>query len=207
MPWTILVPFACFYHYRKLREKEKSGRTLFILCWLIVPLLLLSVSAGKRPIYILPLYPAAALFTAIATGRFIEKREWLAKKRWQNILTVTAIFLLVVFFVVELVMAKVGNPKKSYDEVYNYCRELEKNGKRILLYKPTERIRGASVFYLGHNVKTSRSEDDIYRELSKPDAVVLLRKVSLEDLKGVQIDKEFKVKGNKWVLISKEADK
>ncbi|MCU7950115.1 MAG: glycosyltransferase family 39 protein [gamma proteobacterium symbiont of Bathyaustriella thionipta] len=60
-PWTILVYLGLWYHFRRMHLERFS---LFLCCWLIVPFILLSVSSGKRPVYLLSLYPVAAIIAA-----------------------------------------------------------------------------------------------------------------------------------------------
>ncbi len=74
MPWALFLPLV-FMHCRKtVRFSKKEDPTLFLLCWLIVPFALLSVASGKRGLYLLPLYPAAAMLVAQAIGWAIENR-------------------------------------------------------------------------------------------------------------------------------------
>jgi len=63
---------------------------VFLFCWLVAPFILLSISAGKRPSYLLMLYPAAAAFlaqyivllaqqtSATALGKQTSCARWLA---------------------------------------------------------------------------------------------------------------------------------
>jgi len=74
-PWVLFVPMACIFHVREIRQQGKGSPSLFILVWFVVPFLLLCTSAGKRTIYLLPLYPAAALFVGQAIGLVLEGRE------------------------------------------------------------------------------------------------------------------------------------
>ena len=79
-PWTILLPFALWFNIRKL-WREKDNKALFMLCWLIIPYLLLMVSAGKRQVYVLPLYAAEVLLIAsmldqIYCGKFKLPAKW-----------------------------------------------------------------------------------------------------------------------------------
>ncbi|HEX9426299.1 MAG TPA: glycosyltransferase family 39 protein, partial [Candidatus Polarisedimenticolia bacterium] len=82
-PWSLLLPFAVAAAWRAARPGaggEAAGGTAdrgvradrggvsqagasirFLLVWLLLPLLVLSLSSTKRGIYLLPLYPAAAL--------------------------------------------------------------------------------------------------------------------------------------------------
>ncbi len=60
-PWSILV-YLAIWQFGKLAFQNR--RLLFLLCWMIAPYLLLSLSAGKRPTYLLMIYPAAAALAA-----------------------------------------------------------------------------------------------------------------------------------------------
>ena len=62
-PWSIFLPAALFVPFRN--EMERRGR-LFLRLWLGVILVAFSCAGSKRGVYLLPLYPAAAL----AIGRF-----------------------------------------------------------------------------------------------------------------------------------------
>jgi len=64
MPWTLLLPFAAIDYFRWKRFKEKGQ--LFLGIWIAVIFIFFSISAGKRPPYILPLYPPLALLIALA---------------------------------------------------------------------------------------------------------------------------------------------
>jgi 4-amino-4-deoxy-L-arabinose transferase-like glycosyltransferase len=60
-PWTILV-FLSLWHY--LKQARRDRFTLFLNCWLVAPFILLSISSGKRSVYLLSIYPAAAILAA-----------------------------------------------------------------------------------------------------------------------------------------------
>lgn len=83
LPWTLLLPFAV----RPVREalKAESARRAtslegeaapiaFTALWIGVPLLFFSLSAGKRGVYLLPFFPALAVFAALGGA-------WLAGSR------------------------------------------------------------------------------------------------------------------------------
>jgi 4-amino-4-deoxy-L-arabinose transferase-like glycosyltransferase len=78
-PWSLFLPFAFFTPART--EMERRGR-LFAILWLAAVFLIFSAAGSKRGVYLLPLYPAAALLL----GRFWD--EILAEgiggrvKRW-----------------------------------------------------------------------------------------------------------------------------
>lgn len=70
-PWTILLPFALVYHFIQVK-KARSSNSLFMLCWVVIPFILLSAAAGKRQVYVLPLYAAEAIMIGTLVGPIIE---------------------------------------------------------------------------------------------------------------------------------------
>jgi 4-amino-4-deoxy-L-arabinose transferase-like glycosyltransferase len=59
-PWSLFIPCIAYFIYRRRRVLPDSP-LLFPLVWFMSVLLFFMVSFGKRGVYILPLYPAAAL--------------------------------------------------------------------------------------------------------------------------------------------------
>ena len=88
-PWTILLPFALWFNIRKF-WKEKDNKSLFMLCWLIIPYLLLMISAGKRQVYVLPLYAAEVLLIANMLDHIYRDKFKLPAK-WDYVNLVTKI--------------------------------------------------------------------------------------------------------------------
>lgn len=62
MPWTALALGGLFWQVGCRRKPDQPARTLAG-CWFVAGLVLLSISRGKRPDYLLPLLPALALLT------------------------------------------------------------------------------------------------------------------------------------------------
>jgi 4-amino-4-deoxy-L-arabinose transferase-like glycosyltransferase len=60
LPWTLFLPQALIAGVNLRRRQGQEG-WWFALCWLVVILGFFSLSTGKRDIYILPAFPAAAL--------------------------------------------------------------------------------------------------------------------------------------------------
>jgi hypothetical protein len=63
LPWTILLPVGLVHYFR--RNQFRDERQLFLAIWIVVIFIFFSLSAGKRPPYILPLYPPLALLMAV----------------------------------------------------------------------------------------------------------------------------------------------
>lgn len=84
-PWILLVPFALYWHARRLQTGRGSAH-LLLLCWSVIPFLLLMIAAGKRIVYLLPENPAWALLAgtflaAVLEGRVSQVRR-LRPLRW-----------------------------------------------------------------------------------------------------------------------------
>jgi dolichol-phosphate mannosyltransferase len=78
-PWSLFLPLAAFHAWRRATRDEGSR---FLLVWLAMALVPLSLSRGKIDYYLLPLYPAAALVVA----RFFVTIPWQARERgWARV--------------------------------------------------------------------------------------------------------------------------
>ena len=56
------LPFLLWDSFKKILSQDDS---LFLKLWFLVMFVFFSVSAGKRPVYLLPLYPALSLLLAL----------------------------------------------------------------------------------------------------------------------------------------------
>ena len=83
LPWILFVPAAVGYGFS--REKmEKRREFLFLFTWFALVFVFFSLSKGKRPIYLLPLYPAVSLMVGKLWDDFIStpmerfRNEWVS---------------------------------------------------------------------------------------------------------------------------------
>ena len=80
LPWTLFLPGVIFFALSR-KEKRIGREFLFLLVWFVSIFLFFSFSKGKRPIYLLPLYPAASVMVGnfwdnyISTPNRDSKRE------------------------------------------------------------------------------------------------------------------------------------
>ena len=65
LPWTVFAPAALWAAWQRWRS-ERSERDLWLLCWIVVPLVLLTVVRQKMYIYLLP----TMLPFAVLMGRY-----------------------------------------------------------------------------------------------------------------------------------------
>jgi 4-amino-4-deoxy-L-arabinose transferase-like glycosyltransferase len=91
-PWFFLLPTAIVVGWRRLAGRLRPFRQegglpragfLFALCWVAVTLVFFSLSAAKRSVYILTMYPAMALL--VGAGLDLAAAEW---PRWRRAVTV-----------------------------------------------------------------------------------------------------------------------
>ena len=61
LPWSFFIPSACIYFWLKRRGNLNIG---FPFSWLAGTFIFFSLISGKRSLYLLPLYPAAAILMA-----------------------------------------------------------------------------------------------------------------------------------------------
>ena len=69
LPWTLFLPQALIAGLKLHRHQDRDG-WWFALCWLVTVLGFFSLSTGKRDIYILPVFPAAALLVGWIWSRW-----------------------------------------------------------------------------------------------------------------------------------------
>jgi 4-amino-4-deoxy-L-arabinose transferase-like glycosyltransferase len=91
-PWTVFSA-AAFVESARLWLRERSARgpakencelqfQLFLLLWLILPVLFFSISQSKLPGYILPAVPAGALLLADYLQRHLKQEEGGTPAKW-----------------------------------------------------------------------------------------------------------------------------
>ena len=72
MPWSIFIPSIAIYLFSK-EGRAKIQHISLPVVWFVVVFIFFSIVSGKRDIYVIPLYPAAALITAWFLNEFVEK--------------------------------------------------------------------------------------------------------------------------------------
>ncbi len=75
-PWTAWLLFAASGGtWRALRRwREWNPASLFLGCWILLPLLFFSISRSKLPGYVIPVLPAIALLIGVKSAGWIEGR-------------------------------------------------------------------------------------------------------------------------------------
>jgi len=146
LPWNILV-YLGVWNLFKIAKQDAPSR--FFICWLIAPLLLLSLSSGKRMVYALALYPAAAVIAASYCETLWQRYQW----RYQYYVISGLLVLMTVVYLFYTVHVLPGQDKQeSLLPVVSELMQRQQQGEKVVLYQPIERLEGAVVFYSGQNL-------------------------------------------------------
>ena len=84
LPWSLFLPAALVYGFSR-EAIEKRKEFLFLVTWFVVIFLFFSLSKGKRPLYLLPLYPAASLVIGKLWDDLISIRMKRFRHEWVTI--------------------------------------------------------------------------------------------------------------------------
>lgn len=74
VPWIVFLPQRAREVWTRWRSGEWTDADRLLLCWIVPPFLLLSISGSKLPTYILPLFPALSLL--VARGARVQNFQW-----------------------------------------------------------------------------------------------------------------------------------
>ena len=151
MPWVLFLPGAIVFGLSK-REEGISKGFLFLLVWFVSIFLFFTFSKGKRELYLLPLYPAAALIV----GRYWEEYlsgESLAsfQKIWITVPIYALMILLLGMGVVLLAVPAVANVPIGFASpgMLKMVVKAAGVGANYLSYIPPSRVIPFIVLLLG----------------------------------------------------------
>jgi 4-amino-4-deoxy-L-arabinose transferase-like glycosyltransferase len=140
MPWTLLLLPAAV-HAVMLRDRLDAAGLLFPLVWLAGVVGFFSLAAGKRSIYLLPAYPAAALLIAALFDPRLQGRVALAR-------TALVLRVLVGILLCALIAAVLGVLAAGADSAYvaDLLHPKDRRGLDVML--PLARAHGPATVML-----------------------------------------------------------
>lgn len=257
-PWSLCLYMAIWLSAKRILDNR---RALFFLCWMLVPYILLSISAGKRPSYLLMLYPAAAAFLAqflvslapqngLASSRgFSTRVKWLAAVQATIFSAATLLLIFSVVRVHATAMAGVlamaalpmlviiwrsipslrvfnfvagcggailvlyvgyyslvvphGDKEQSPRALINQLANFAADGRPVALFKPGERIEGATSFYMQRRLPVIDTLTDLQRTLAdNRETVVLISEDSQIDWSEFSEEARFKYGSARYRYVS-----
>ena len=74
LPWSMFVPAAAWFGFRDADDATRR-KFRFLLCWVLVYVVLVTISTHKRERYLLPVYPALALMVGWLWQRWLVSPE------------------------------------------------------------------------------------------------------------------------------------
>lgn len=149
----------------------------FVFAWVcfLSILLLLLFSLSKRVLYLGPLLPAFSIMSAFAWENLCKYLKW-TELRERALVTALSLLMILGNF---LFFA----PRENEESYFSFFESVKQLGvqRKILLHQPSERLRGATVLYLGQTTPMTKSQEELEMALSadtKPKLLLLSSSVS-----------------------------
>jgi 4-amino-4-deoxy-L-arabinose transferase-like glycosyltransferase len=102
LPWSVFLPWACWHAFAGEPESGRRRAARFLTFWIATIFIFFSFSTGKRGVYIIPLYPAAAILVARLlarasesgdAARLLRRRLWVPLVVWCGLAAALALTL------------------------------------------------------------------------------------------------------------------
>jgi hypothetical protein len=98
-PWSLFLPWTIWWLWK---NRGASRMHWFLWCWTVPAFLFFSISLGKRQIYLLPVYPALAVITAVGVLELADSARETWRRRtgyaWAFVLALLGVVPAVVWF-------------------------------------------------------------------------------------------------------------
>jgi hypothetical protein len=195
LPWSLLLPFAIPVLWRGsksasaktdgmlARARGTASAARFLMIWMIVPLIFFSLSAGKRGLYLLPIFPALALVGVLAGSRspsatfssaFLSP---MTIRRFTLAIVMVASLELVGFTLALPLLESEKSPRPIAEAAASHARE----GESIGVYGMTP-LEGGIAYYGAGPLVSLRDESQLRAFLDQGGNLVILRARHLDSL-------------------------
>ncbi|WP_223113825.1 ArnT family glycosyltransferase [Pseudomonas syringae] len=153
LPWNMLV-YLGLWHFR--RQLLTNRYLLFFSVWLVAQFLLLTLASSKRTVYLMSLAPAAAVIAAEYVFVLAERVQALSVRsaiaafmvRNRRLMATAGVSLVVAGYLgAALWLAPRADRQLSFVPLTDKVHALQIEGRHVVLFQPSERLAGASVFY------------------------------------------------------------
>lgn len=183
LPWSLLWPVAIAALFRS----ASTSTTRFLTVWTLVPLAFFSLSAGKRGLYLLPIFPALALATAFGLIGAAEGTSAQGPSPRKPARVRALVVAITAVAVLELTGALFGltrlDPEKSPRPIARAIAAHAQVDEAVGLYglRPLE---GALPYYGDRRVRSLRDEAAARAFLDGGGRLILLRARDFERLRN-----------------------
>jgi 4-amino-4-deoxy-L-arabinose transferase-like glycosyltransferase len=167
LPWNILV-YLGLWHFRKSLMRNRY--LLFFTLWLLVQFTLLTFASSKRTVYLMSLTPAAAVLAAEYPAVLFERLREQANAstfvgrlaRHRRGLAIGGLSLVIgIYLVAAQWVAPHADRKLSFLPLTTQIQTLQANGQEVALFRASERLGGASVFYTQSLLLDLQTEEEL----------------------------------------------
>lgn len=178
LPWNLLV-YLGLWHFRKTLRDNRY--LLFFSVWLLAQFLLLTLASSKRMVYLMSLTPPAAViaieYLSVLRDRLRQRATTSrAAQRWFTGSPALCTGLFGVVCVAYLASAQWLAPRAdltvSLLPLTDRIQALQAQGRHVVLFQPSERQAGASVFYTHSLLDTVVEDERLHALLNQSAATV-----------------------------------
>jgi 4-amino-4-deoxy-L-arabinose transferase-like glycosyltransferase len=230
LPWSVLLPLALPFLWQSARvsssrhdesrnefpeaadsksagQNEFVSAARFLLIWIAVPLLFFSLSAGKRGLYLLPIFPAVAIASALIAkratgGGFRAPRADVIRRFAIAILAIGGLELAIFVFALPR-LSHEKSPRPIAEAAAAHTARDEAIG--VYGLRPLE---GAITYYGARSVVSLADESELRAYLDGGGRYVILRARHLETLApefGLNATERFR-SGRRQLVLAESVD-
>jgi len=122
LPWSLLLPWTLPWVWKKRHEDE---RMRLLLAWMIPAFIFFTLCIGKRPVYLIPIYPVAAILFARSALELAKS----SRKRLQQNIEISWMLPLAIVPVACLVV--LGS--SYYSDIVPFMRPIADRSENIMM--------------------------------------------------------------------------
>ena len=196
LPWSLFLPLGLWVLWRRTRSEASTAGTTqpsrtaarFLFTWIFVPFVFFSLSAGKRGLYLLPIFPALAMTTILA-GPVSGTAAAMGAAFRRPGLTILAVGMLeLALFVFVLPRFHI---EKSPRPIALAAASLSREGRPLGVYR-LRSLEGAMTYYGVPSLISLTDESQLRAHLLENGGPVLIR------------DRDFRTLGSRFDLHARQ---
>ncbi|PJI50540.1 MAG: dolichyl-phosphate-mannose--protein mannosyltransferase [Pseudomonas sp.] len=204
LPWNLLLYLGLW----RLRKRLAGDRyLLFFYLWLAAQFALLTLASSKRMVYLTSLAPAAAVIAAECARELLQR--WRTRHgdpaAWIRHL---GLGLALVIPACYLGYAQWGAPRvdqrESFLPLTEQIRQHQQAGRKVMLFQPSERLAGASVFYTRSVLPELKTTEELVAFVSQADANVAVLESQSPPQAPLKVLQRFSVGSRDYYFVGRQ---